>query len=420
MPLIMPLVYMSYSCTFNLKEPKSNRPTLIYLRAYFKNEGKYLKYSTGETIHPKHWNNENKFPERMAGRSNLAVQINSIITQLSRYSDTFQMICGRLELQGDAVSLAAVRKELNYEFKKNTLAPNSFFPVFDDFVKEKVDVGKITGGTINRYKNIKEVLEEFEKSSKYKLTFSSINEDFYIAFVKYSRKTLKHKDNTLGRNIGFIQTFMNWAGSKGLHHNYTFKRFEKPKSETDEIALSIEELDHLFEFDLSKKPSLERVRDVFIFGCTTGMRYSDFSKITSENIRNNHIYRNSQKQKNNLGIPLNKYSKSILEKYDYSLPKISSQKFREYIKDACQLAGFNKDTIKTTYRGSERIEEKLPMYKRISTHTARRTFITVSLDKGMRPEIVMSITGHKSYSSFKKYIKLTQSSRERAMQNTWN
>jgi len=168
--------------------------------------------------------------------------------------------------------------------------------------------------------------------------------------------------------------------------------------------LSIEELDHLFEFDLSKKPSLERVRDVFIFGCTTGMRYSDFSKITSENIRNNHIYRNSQKQKNNLGIPLNKYSKSILEKYDYSLPKISSQKFREYIKDACQLAGFNKDTIKTTYRGSERIEEKLPMYKRISTHTARRTFITVSLDKGMRPEIVMSITGHKSYSSFKKYV----------------
>lgn len=91
MPLIMPLVYMSYSCTFNLKEPKSNRPTLIYLRAYFKNEGKYLKYSTGETIHPKHWNNENKFPERMAGRSNLAVQINSIITQLSRYSDTFQI-----------------------------------------------------------------------------------------------------------------------------------------------------------------------------------------------------------------------------------------------------------------------------------------------------------------------------------------
>ena len=76
--------------------------------------------------------------------------------------------------------------------------------------------------------------------------------------------------------------------------------------------------------------------------------------------------------------------------------------------------------MKTTFIGKERIEEVIPKYNRISTHTARRTFITISLDKGMRPEIVMSITGHKSYSSFKKYIKLSNYSRQEAMMKTWN
>lgn len=212
---------------------------------------------------------------------------------------------------------------------------------------------------------------------------------------------------------------MNWAANKKLHRNFDFKNFEKTSSETDEVALSMTELEELFQFDFKNK-RLEQVRDVFVFGCTTGMRYSDYSRIGKENIRNGQIVINTVKQKSNLGIPLNKYSTTILEKYDYALPLISAQKFREYIKEACKKAGFNESIIKTSFIGNERIEETIPKYRMISTHTARRTFITLSLEKGMRPDIVMSITGHKSYSSFKKYIKLSKKIREDEMSKAWN
>ncbi|MEM0519663.1 site-specific integrase [Aequorivita flava] len=411
---------MNYSYTFNLKSPNDDKPSLIYLRASIKGEKKYLKYSTGEKIHPKYWSSENQFPIKIKGRSTEAIQINSVINQLSRYAESFQLICSRLEAENITLKADLIKEELDYQFKKIESSPHSFFSVFQLFIDEKTKLGKITSGTLQRYKNIKEILENFSNDKKYNLTFKSINDDFYVEFVNYSRKTLKHKDNTLGRNIGFIKTYMNWAGGRKYHNNYDFKRFEKTSSETDEIALSFEELETLWNFDFSENKRLEKVRDVFVLGCASGMRYSDYSRINKSNIRNGQIFINTQKQKSNLGIPLNKYSRQILEKYDYNLPIISPQKFRKYIKEVCKKVEFDEIIVKTSFRGNERIEEKIPKYKMISTHTARRTFITLSLEKGMRPDIIMSITGHKSYSSFKKYIKLSKRIREEEMTKAWD
>ncbi|GGD98948.1 tyrosine-type recombinase/integrase [Planktosalinus lacus] len=411
---------MAYNCTFNLKDPSSKKPTLIYLRASIKSQNKYLKYSTGEKIHPKLWDAESKFPIKQKGKTKEAIEVNSIISQLSRYEEQFQLICRTLELQNKPLTVEVIRKELDIEFKKYSPKKNEFLEAFDLLIAEKKEQGNITEGTINRYTNIQTLLKEFSLKKNYPLQFNSIDQNFYTKFLNYSREHLKHKDNTLGRNIGFIKTFMNWAFNNKFHDNLEFKSFKKPSSATDEIALSMEELETLYNADLTKHPRLERVRDIFIFGCSTGMRYSDYSTIKKENIRNGIIYKNAQKGKDNLGIPLNKYSKAILEKYNYNLPIISPSKFRDYIKLACAKAGFVEDIIKTTFIGKKRIETKKPKYKFISTHTARRTFITLSLEKGMRPDVVMSITGHKSYSSFQKYIKLSTKVREDEMIKAWS
>lgn len=410
---------MSYPYTFNLKDSKSKKPTLIYLRARIKFDGKYLKYSTGEKIHPKNWDSENQWPIKLKGKKKEAVEINSIINQISRYGNRFEKICTKLEAQNIDLTVNMIKAELDYAFKKSSSAPNSFFVIFDSFIQEKKDLGIIEEGTIARYENIKTLLKQFSETKGYQINFQSINENFYVKWVNYSRQVLKHKNNTLGRNIGFIKTFMNWALKKKYHTNYEFKDFKKISSETDEIALSIKELEDLYNHDFSQKPRLERVRDVFVFGCSTGLRYSDYSRINKTNIRNGQIFINTKKLKSNLGIPLNKYSKSILEKYEYNLPVISPQKFREYIKDACKDVGMDDMVVKTSFIGNKRIETPMERYKMVSTHTARRTFITISLEKGMRPDIVMSITGHKNYSSFKKYIKLSDKVREQEMLNAW-
>lgn len=410
---------MNYPHTFNLKNPKSKDATLIYLRASIKGEGKYLKYSTGEKIKPSQWDFENQFPIRIKGRTAEAVHVNSVIKQLTRYSEAFQLACNKIIAMGDTLSVDLIKDELDFEFKKERSKGGSFFSIYDQFIAEKKSIGQISNATIIKYENMKAILKKFSEQETFKLTFTRMNDDFYIEFVKFCRTKLEHKDNTLGRNIGFLKTFLNWAIKRGYHHNYAFKDFHKPSQDTDEIALSFKELNHLWNFQFKTK-RLEKVRDVFVFGCATGMRYSDYSKISKKNIRDGQIFINTQKQKTNLGIPLNQYSKAVLEKYDYKLPLISPQKFRRYLKEACGEAGFKDPVYKTSFIGSKRTETKYEKYEIISSHTARRTFITLSLEKGMRPDIVMSITGHKSYSSFKKYIKLSKSIREEEMAKAWN
>ncbi|MFZ1290699.1 MAG: tyrosine-type recombinase/integrase, partial [Melioribacteraceae bacterium] len=139
-----------------------------------------------------------------------------------------------------------------------------------------------------------------------------------------------------------------------------------------------------------------------------------------ENIKEGDINLVSEKTTEKIRVPLNQYSEAILKKYNYSLPVISNQKTNEHLKNLGKLGEINEPTIITRFQGVEEIQVTKPKYEFIGTHTARRTFVTLSLEKGMRPEIVMSITGHKEYNTFKKYIKLTSKVKNMDMKRIWN
>ncbi|GAC1562713.1 MAG: hypothetical protein NVS3B13_36040 [Mucilaginibacter sp.] len=100
--------------------------------------------------------------------------------------------------------------------------------------------------------------------------------------------------------------------------------------------------------------------------------------------------------------------------------KVAKRCWPSPLKDLGKLAEFNETVQIIKYRGVEKVEFLEPKYKFLSTHTARRTFVTLSLEKGMRPETVMSITGHKDYKTFKKYIKLTDKVKLIEMNNIWS
>ena len=217
-----------------------------------------------------------------------------------------------------------------------------------------------------------------------------------------------------------MKTFLRWSYDNNFHKNDDFKKWDNISSDTYEIALSQDELEKMYEHDYTDCKRLEKVRDVFVFGCATGLRYSDYSKIDRSKVQDDHIVVNTQKGKNYVTIPLNKYSCAILLKYDYSLPMISPQRFRDYIKEVAENIGMTKLVSKVSFIGAERIEVKIPRYSLVSSHTARRTFITLSLEKGMRPEVIMSITNHSDYKSFQKYIKLSQRVKADEMKKAWS
>ena len=150
------------------------------------------------------------------------------------------------------------------------------------------------------------------------------------------------------------------------------------------------------------------------------MRYSNYSKIKKNDIVDDHIkVRDVKDNSKQLNIPLNDYSSYLLKKYDYRLPKITNQKFNEYIKEVIEKVGYTKEIKKTSKLGNEIIETVMPFYKRISSHTARRSFITIMKTQKVPDKVIMGYTGHKSLEVFNQYYKPNEIEKVDFMQNVF-
>jgi len=410
--------------TFNLKTPKSDKDTLIYFSSYFKSEGKKFVYSTGETINPKDWDFQNRQPNNLTGRSKDAEIQRTVKKQIDRYSNFFTEIINRYKNSNQEIDIDIVRSEFDKHFKKVKSISNKFFDVYDIFITEKKNDKSDNANsesTIKRYEYNKTILEDFKSHENYNLHFNKLNQEFYNSFLNYCITTRKHSANTLRRNVGLLKTFLNWALEKNYTYNSEFKNFKSPRSQiTDEIALTLEQVKEIYNADLSNKPRLERVRDLFVFGCSTGMRISNYSKVCKNDIEDGYIKVNDKKNKEKqLKIPLNDFSLEILEKYNYILPSISTQKFNDYVKKVFEELKFKQNIKKTTRVGNEFIEVVQPFYDRISSHTARRSFITIMKNKKIPDKVIMGFTGHKSLEVFNKYYKPNEEDKKDFMKNVW-
>lgn len=406
--------------TFNLKEPKSENETLILFSCYFKEENKKFVYSAGEKITPKNWDFENRF--LYTNGKNKSKFSESIKKQLNRYSDLFLETESLYKRINEPFTSKILKKAFDLEFKKVAGGKNIFFEAYDEFMSEKKKAKEWSEATIKRYDNIKNILKKFEIAKKYKFTFSNINEFFHREFTSYCMDDLKHINNTYSRNLGLFKTFMFWARKKNYTYNDAFIEFKKvDRVITNQIALTIEDLNKLMQHQFESN-KLERVRDVFVFACVTGMRFGELSLITKTNVTDNFIILKEDKDetKEAREIPLTSISRYILLKYDYKLPLIANQKQNQYIKDVFQELEYNHKVQKVTTKGKENIKEDLFFYDRISTHTARRTFITMMKRQGKSDKLIASITGHTDMKTLNQYYQISEPEKKEAMDEVFN
>lgn len=392
--------------TFFLKNPNGKDETLIMFSCYFKMESKQFKYSTGEKIKPTQWDPEQNRPKQK-GKAKHKFS-SDIISQLNRYSIKFGMVEGLSTKIGEILTSKLLKDEFDKEFKKSPAGKNIFFDAYENFMLEKQKRKEWKPATIKRYKNIENHLLQFQKHKNYKLTFNKINNSFYTEFIDYCYSTLDHNTNTFSRNIGLFKTFMFWALNEKYTYNDTFKKFIKPERViTKEVALTLNQVKEIFEF-VPKSKALERVRDVFVFQCLTGMRYGELKLINDRVVVNDNIILKEEKdvRKEARLIPLFDITKFILKKYEYKLPLLSNQKQNKYIKEVFRDANFNLDVEYTRTKNKESEIIIVPFYKRISTHSSRRTFITIMKKKGIADKTIMSMSGHSDLKTFNIYYKV--------------
>jgi integrase len=156
---------------------------------------------------------------------------------------------------------------------------------------------------------------------------------------------------------------------------------------------------------------LYRIRDVFLFQCYTGLRYSDVANLKRCDVHDDYIEITTIKTCDSLRIDLNKHSKAILDKYKMfefpngkALPVISNQRSNEYIHLLCKEAKIDEQVMQTYYKGNDRIDVVRPKYELVGSHTGRRTFICNALAMGIPPQVIMKWTGHSDYKAMKPYI----------------
>jgi integrase len=378
-----------------------------------------IAYHTGEKITLKEWDStKQKAKSKYIG----APQLNQ---KLSLLKEKLLLTYRNIEIEALTdknyiITPELIRSEFDKVFNKNTSKTLTFFEALDLFIEVRKDM---TPASLQKFRALKRHLEDFETTTKYKVNFSTIDLMFFDMFKDFLLTIKKHTNNTVSKQFGLFKMFLNWTTKRNLSHNLTFKQFSFRETPTEVIYLTNDELFRLLNFNLKDNSKLSEVRDTFCFACFTGARFSDVSKLEWNDIdKNNNWNLRTIKTKDLLTIPLNSYAVSILEKHkgqSRPLKVISNQKMNEYLKDLCEKAEIKDEVKRVRYSGNERKEEKFLKYELIGTHTARRTFITLSLEKGMRPETVMEITGHKDYKMMKKYIKISSKVKETEMRAAW-
>ncbi len=271
-------------------------------------------------------------------------------------------------------------------------------------------------------------LKEYADSIGKEIDFDDIDLEFYDDFKtfleNYRSKTIKKglALNTIGKKIQTLKIFLNEATARGINKNlkYQSTRFIAVTEESENIYLTVDEIEEIYHLDLSDKPKLDRVRDLFMVGCWTGLRYSDWNKVKPENIEDGFIRLKQQKTGQPVVIPLHPTVRAILEKYEGNLPHpISNQKFNEYLKQVAKLAKFKEAITKQITRGGKTETVIRSKWEMITTHTARRSFATNMYKMGIPSITIMAITGHRTETAFLKYIKVTPQEHAERMRDIW-
>jgi hypothetical protein len=299
----------------------------------------------------------------------------------------------------------------------------------DDYVKSKQSTVKHC--TINVINAMKSHLKSFESFRKEPITFDSFDMNFYEDLVKYltydivqlRRKAILKglKVNSVGKTIKHLKSFLKDRMRKKIIPFMDLGAYKVMEEEVDAVYLTWQELSLIYHLDLSANSNLEKYRDLFVLGCLTGFRFSDYSDIKPEEVRGGMLYVNQTKTLSTVVVPLRSDAKKILiDKYNMQMPQVSNPNFNLYIKEVVKLAGID-EMIKITHkRGNKITEETRPKYNWIMSHTCRRSFCTNEFLEGTPTNLIMAISGHKTEKAFRRYIKADQVQKAHMIKKLWD
>ena len=386
-------------------------PTALYL-FFSPDKSCRIKYRTNYKILPKSWDFEKeRLKPSASGALEFNVELNNLANcctrEAMRKKETNQFLSKEdyKQIVQDCIDRDdAVNSEISISHLKT-----QFLSYKSNFVKE---------GTLKEYRTVFKGLEDFEKHKGTKLILREMDGKFLDQFEVFLSRKKNTNDgdkegllnDTIHKYISTLKVFLKWCNDNDyLVHPDVFKTQKtnfKKKAYNEIIALSESEIQKLMNHDLSDRPSLERVRDLFCLLCYTGQRFEDLINFDPKDIKNNAWDFISVKVKKRVIVPFEGYiapAKDILERIGYSVPKISNQKFNEYIKTVGKLAGMDEIIKITRYSGKQKLVIEKRKYDFLSSHVGRRSMVTNLLSRNVPITLVQKLTAHSDIRTLMKY-----------------
>jgi integrase len=373
---------------------------------------KQLDYSTGLSVKLKDWNATKRRTKNDSYKNGQIarglVRVEEIGSKLAS-ENNLSLISLKNSLKSDEKLNEIFNREREIITETDYIAPM-------EFIRTYIDKAQVTAGTKKDYNNTYNHLIEFQEYTGKNLSWKSMGYEFYLDMVEFLKVEKDLKGSTIDKVIKNVKVFLSFADLQdNLNVNQDFKKTVSGKSlfakvnkeETEHVYLNEKEIKQITEADMGDE-RLSEIRDLFLIGCWTGLRISDLKRLQSGNIKDGLLTITAQKTSKNVTIPITDELQAVLNKYPDRLPKIpTDQHYNRQLKEVCRIAKISEPMMAEIKKGKMRVTTQIPKYELITSHTARRSFATNLYRRGIPSTQLMMLTGHKSETSFLKYIKVS-------------
>ena len=401
-----------------------------------------IQTTIGIAINPDYWLDAKQKVKKGAVNSK-GLKFNEINDKLEAISKAFSTF--ETDNNGAPTTKQVLKNLLHDALYGKTGKPKKeqyeFYETFDKLTAIAKVERQWSESTVKKFNTFRNHLQSFAPKTR----FAEWDKDMINKFIVFEGRKLKMMESSVQKDIKMLKWFLKRAMEVGakvppdfLNFRHKFKLIEK-----EVVFLNWDELIKLYNFDVPEedshvclkdisgrnykktvrnRSSLVKTRDLFCFCAFTGLRYSDMATLKRTDITSDFINVITEKTDCTLKVPLNAYFRSILQKYEdeiypgnLALPVITNQKMNEYLKDLCEICGFNTPIKYSYYKDRIRYDEVYPKWQLLGTHGARRTFICVALELGIPTTVISKITGHADEAAMRPYIAITDKTIREAM-----
>lgn len=312
------------------------------------------------------------------------------------------------------------------------------------FISNYINSCDKTTDTYKNYKSLLNHLVDYESSKRTRIKFSAVDLNFYNDFRTYmllktyirGEEERHYSKNYIGGLFKMITKFMNeTAGEIHNNKNYTSKKFKKEKEEVELIYLSSEEIQKIYDLKITpetittyfkdvrpsgiarKVKALNDAKMIFLVGCYTGLRVSDYSRVEDFNVENEMIRVRTQKTNKIVYIPMHTNLKQIMSKINVMNIKMSDQKLNDHVKELGLIAGIDNEIKLSKTEGGQIVTRTYKKHQLICTHTARRSFASNAYLAGIDIYIIKELLGHSKIETTLNYLKISEEENARRIAN---